>query len=60
MGTAEEEFWASIAQEKKEIGEREKKRQEAFMPKSQPTPIPEEGAETTTGEEEVSQNSHHI
>ena len=43
---AEEEFWAAIAHEKKEIETREKKRQEALQPRQQPTPIPEEGAET--------------
>ena len=40
--TAEEEFWETITQERKQIENKEKKRQEALMPKGQPTPIPEE------------------
>lgn len=43
---AEKDFWSSISQEQKEIEAREKKRQEALQPRQQPTPIPEEGAET--------------
>lgn len=45
----EEEFWTSVMQETKEIESREKKRQEAMMPKDLPTPIPEEGAEHMGG-----------
>lgn len=49
----EEEFWASVMQETKEIESREKKRQEAMMPKDLPTPIPEEGAEHMGGSGEI-------
>ena len=49
----EEEFWASVVQETKEIESREKKRQEAMMPKELPTPIPEEGGEQLGGSGEV-------
>lgn len=56
MGQAEQDFWATLMQEKKEVEERERKRQEVLMPKKQPSPIPEEeGAEAATldeGEEE--------
>ena len=46
VGKADEDFWASISQEKKDIEGRERKRQEAMAPKKAPTPIPEEGTET--------------
>lgn len=50
---AEEEFWANVAQEQKEIESKEQKRREAFLPKGQPTPIPEEGAEIVAEERKV-------
>ena len=50
---AEDDFWYLVGQEKKDIENREKKRQDAMMPLNQPTPIPEETAETTQGEEKV-------
>ena len=42
---AEEDFWNSISQARKDITAKEKKRAEASGGKSQPTPIPEEGVE---------------
>ena len=54
MGEAEKDFWAAVAQERKEINGREKKRQEAMLPRGQHTPIPEEGAETIAEEKNVS------
>ena len=53
MEKAEEEFWANLAQEQKEIESKEQKRREAFLPKGQPTPIPEEGAEISAEERKV-------
>ena len=49
VAKAEEEFWDVVNQEKKAIESRESKRQEALLPKHQPTPIPEEASETPTG-----------
>lgn len=54
MGSAEEEFWANLAQEQKEIESKEQKRREALLPKDKPTPIPEEGAEISSEETKVS------
>ena len=54
MGSAEEEFWANLAQEQKEIESKELKRREALLPKNKPTPIPEEGAEISSEETKVS------
>lgn len=46
VAKAEEDFWNSISQARKDIAAKEKKRAEASgMGKSQPTPIPEEGVE---------------
>ena len=53
MGSAEEEFWANLAQEQKEIESKEQKRREALLPKDKPTPIPEEGAEISAEETKV-------
>ena len=53
VGKSEEDFWASISQEKKDIEDRERKRQEAMAPKKVPTPIPEEGAEPGEMDDEV-------
>lgn len=53
MGSAEEEFWANLAQEQKEIESKEQKRREALLPKDKPTPIPEEGAEISSEETKV-------
>ena len=54
VGSAEEEFWANLAQEQKEIESKEQKRREALLPKDKPTPIPEEGAEISSEETKVS------
>ena len=48
---AEDDFWHLLNQEKQDIEKREKKRQEAFLPKHQPTPIPEETGETPSTDE---------
>ena len=40
-------------QEQKEIESKEQRRREAFLPKGQPTPIPEEGAEIVAEERKV-------
>ena len=53
VGSAEEEFWANLAQEQKEIESKEQKRREALLPKNKPTPIPEEGAEISSEETKV-------
>ena len=53
VGSAEEEFWANLAQEQKEIESKEQKRREALLPKDKPTPIPEEGAEISAEETKV-------
>ena len=53
MGSAEEEFWANLAQEQKEIESKEQKRREALLPKDKPTPIPEEGAEISAEDTKV-------
>ena len=46
VAKAEEDFWNTISQARKDIAAKEKKRAEASgMGKSQPTPIPEEGVE---------------
>lgn len=50
---AEDDFWYTLNQEKQDIEKREKKRQDALIPKHQPTPIPEENPEATTGEGKV-------
>lgn len=50
---AEEDFWYTLNQEKQDIEKREKKRQDALLPKHQPTPIPEENPEMTTAEGKV-------
>ena len=53
VGVAEQDFWTAVAQEQKEIDGRERKRQEAMLPKGHHTPIPEEGAEVMAEEREV-------
>ena len=53
VGSAEEEFWANLAQEQKEIESKEQKRREALLPKDKPTPIPEEGAEISAEDTKV-------
>ena len=53
VGQAEEDFWAMVAQEQKAIDAKEQKRKEALLPKNQPTPIPEEGAEGSAEETKV-------
>ena len=50
---AEDDFWYTLNQEKKELDTRERKRQDALMPKHQPTPIPEESSEQTLAEGKV-------
>ena len=45
VGKAEQDFWDTLSHEQKTIEAREQKRREAMAPKSQPTPIPEEGDE---------------
>ena len=55
VGQAEEDFWAMVAQEQKAIDAKEQKRKEALLPKNQPTPIPEEGAEGSAEETKVRQ-----
>lgn len=57
VGEAEGDFWSAIAQEQKEIEARERKRQEAMVPKNQPTPIPEEGVDTVVSPEELKESS---
>lgn len=48
---AEDDFWHILNQEKQDIEKREKKRQDALLPKHQPTPIPEEAGETNQSED---------
>lgn len=49
---AEDDFWHYVGQEKKDIENRNKKRQEAMMALNQPTPIPEEPAGNEPGNTE--------
>jgi hypothetical protein len=44
---AENDFWASIKQDKLDFDAKERKRVEATQQKNQPTPIPEEGGDQT-------------